>query len=105
MLLHVIEAAEPIHLAGGRPLWQGVGQQMSDARAFLHDVDHLDTPQASVVERLATGRGIERRAIQINPAAIVCSLYNGGVKIGKVRVGIIEPIGHGNPMPQRGVRP
>jgi hypothetical protein len=78
---------------------------MSDARAFLHDVEHLDTPEASIVKQLPSGSGIERGAIQVNPAAIVCSLYNAGVKIGKVCVGIIEPIGHGNPKPRSGVRP
>jgi hypothetical protein len=103
MLLHVVETARPIHLPGGSPLWERVNHEVGDTTAFVHHIYDLDTPQATLVEWLTSGSGIKRCPIQVDPAAVVDTLHDGGSELGKVCVAMIEPIGHGNPMPQDGL--
>lgn len=97
MLLHMVKASCPIDLAP-RPLSrEGGGKQVRNPVAFVHDIGHLDSPEAAAIERLATGSGIEGCLVEVDAAGIVRPVYDGGLEIAEVCVGIIESVGHGEP--------
>ena len=94
VLLHVIEPAGPVHdarqpIAAGRRR-----QQVGDALALVHDVHHLDAAQVAGVERLATGGGIESGAVEVDAAAVLGPLHDGGLERGQVRVMVVDALGH-----------
>src|SRR5688572_14800554 len=83
---------------------------MRDALPFVFDVDHheLSRPvtlhmEAAGVELLTSRRRIERRSVQIDPAAVAGD--TGGLKLTNVRVRVIQALGHGLGSLGEGTRP
>jgi hypothetical protein len=99
MLLHVVEAAWPVHSSRHpvRDKWS-----IEQVRDPVTLVDHVRDAHASElpgIERLATRRGIERGPVEIDAPRAVESINDGGLKITGVRIGIIDSVGHREPGP------
>ena len=94
MLLHVVEAAAPIHLPGhlfGESL---VGQKVNDRAirlAQLHS-HYGHTRESPPVGGLSTRRGVERRAVQHYGRLPVPGqpLHDGGLELHQVGVVVVE---------------
>ena len=67
---------------------------MGDALPFVHDVHDLDAAQAPQVVRLAARRGIERRAVEVDPPAAVVAAGDASPESGEIGVGVIQALGH-----------
>jgi hypothetical protein len=104
MLLHVVEAAGPIHLARRAVTGQGLGQEVCHPVAFIHYIGNRDPAQPPGIERLPSGGGIKSGAVEVNPPAFFTSLDNGGLKVAQVGIGIIESLGHEEPGASRRVQ-
>ena len=94
VLLHVVEAAGPVHAAvHGRPV-DRVGEQVGDAVTLVHDVHHRGAAEGPGVVRLAARGGIEGGAVEVYSAAAVGTVHDGGVEVAQVGVGVVEAEGH-----------
>src|SRR3979411_1194468 len=94
MLLHVIETALPVDNAANFGGLHGRGYLMRDPVVFVDNFDDIDAAQLPDVEGLTTGRGIKRRAIEINPEPVRTLVDHTGWEFGQVAVVVIKPIGH-----------
>jgi hypothetical protein len=98
----VIEAAGPVHLpARGRGVERSA-EQVGDAVALVHHVEHGVAAEAADVVRLPPGGGVERGAVEVDPAAAVGPVHHRGLELAEVGVAVIEAVGHGERMGARG---
>jgi hypothetical protein len=74
VLLHVIEAAPPLDLAGDARGVQWRLENVGDAFTFIDDVGETHTIQVPEVMRLSSGRWIECCTIEIHPTPLVRNL-------------------------------
>ena len=97
MLLHVVETAGPVYVSLYPVAGDALGQNVSDALAFVDDVSYVHSTETSGVTRLASSRRVKSGAVEVDPPAIFRSVDDGGFELVQVRVGVVEPQGHGNP--------
>ena len=98
VLLHVVEAAGPVDLAGdGRLLLEWCSHDMDDLAVRVDNVEDLDPGEASGVEGLAARRWVERRAVEhdCRSAFELERTPNDGIEDGTGRVGVVDSISHG----------
>src|SRR5262249_32073972 len=135
VLLHVVEASRPVDGAvhdrtgfgvrgsgfGGPVLGAGFGfwcrfYDMCDCAVILvPDLDDAEGTERAGVERLSARGGIERRAVERDDGAAAARLdaLDAGVKFPKIRVGVVQAVGHRmsprrgrmSAWPQAGARP
>ncbi len=67
---------------------------MRDAIAFIDHLDYRPSAQLAGIERLATRRGIKRRAIQIDALPVRTRVYHASPEFGEITIVIIEPLCH-----------
>jgi hypothetical protein len=103
MLLHVVEAATPVDSAYRTPAAQWREEEVGHAVAFIHDTGDFHPSELPGIERLASRSRIERRLVEVDPPAPFGQVHHVRLEIPDVRVGIIEPVSHGNPAPRKGV--
>jgi len=68
-----------------------------DRAVFLvDDIDDAKRSQEAGVERLSAGRGVERRAVERHdePLVAVFDALDRRVKRLKIRIGVVEAVGH-----------
>jgi hypothetical protein len=70
---------------------------MCDTPTLIDHVGNLDPAEAPGIERLTSGRGIERGSVEVDSAPFVCAIDHRRLEIPQVRVGIIESVRHGEP--------
>ena len=95
MLLHVVEPAEPVHLALHPRIRQRLGEEMGDPVAFIYNVGDLDAIDRPGITGLPPRRGIEGRAVEVDSTAVLCLFNHGSFEFAKVGVEIVETLGHG----------
>ena len=71
VLLHVVEAAGPVQPAMEPLACDRAGQEVGDPVTLVYDVDDLDAAEVAGIERLAAGRRIEGRAVEVDAAAVI----------------------------------
>jgi hypothetical protein len=76
VLLHVVEAAFPIDGAVGVSGCHGRAQAMSDALAFVDDIDHRPARNRAGIGRLAARSGVERGVVEIGGEAVSGHLHH-----------------------------
>jgi peptide-methionine (R)-S-oxide reductase len=103
MLLHVVEAPGPIDSAAHPLIKQRPAQQVSDTVPLVDDIDDSEAAQFARVEWLTSRSGVEGRLVQVDSSAVVASPDDRGFEVAEIRIGVIEPVGHGNPAPPRWV--
>ena len=98
VLLHVIEAALPVepalHLALHLTQPYRGPYYVRDPVAFVHHILDRRAGDRACVEQLPSRSGIERRAVEIDPPAIGRLVHHTGAKLGQIRIGIIQALGH-----------
>ena len=106
VLLHVVESAHPVNSSMDRSGVDRRVEHMQNRPVLL--VDRLDDSagsEASGVVGLAAGCWIEGGAIENGgrPAVIrVRHLQDGGVEVGRIRLGVVDALGHGRGAPAMG---
>src|SRR3990172_2169556 len=100
VLLHVVEAARPIDDAmhvrsnlNGIAVFDNVRHT---AVAFVDDLDHSRAAKCADVAGLASGGGIETRAIQTHARMPASSLdaQDRCVELSAIWIEVVEPLGH-----------
>ena len=94
VLLHVVEPAGPVD-AAGRPAGERLGRAGGRCARLVHHVEDGDPAEPAGVVRLAAGGGIEGGAVEIDPAAVLGPVHDGGVEVAEVGVGVVQALGHG----------
>jgi hypothetical protein len=84
VLLHMVEAADPVDLAPRPVSGERSGKQVRNPFAFVYDIGDLDSPKLADVERLATGSRVEGGLVEVDAAGIFRPLYDGRLEIAEV---------------------
>src|SRR6185312_8470503 len=106
MLLHVVETAWPIQFApDGGARRQGLNQNVGHPLALIDHIGYLYPLQPPGIVELASGRGIESSAVQINPSPLLGSLHDGSLEAAQMGVQVVEPLRHGSLDPEVQCRP
>ena len=99
VLLHVVEAPEPIDGAIDGAIRGGGLERRSkpvdNARFVLDDAHHRDAGECAGVAGLAAGRGVERGAVQPDGQAVVRERGDVRREPAQVAIGVVEAFGHG----------
>ena len=94
VLLHVIEPAIPVDVAAhAAVLLQLAIDHMRDVAVLvIEHVEHSGLVDGAGIERLAAGRGVERRAIEdeLPPVVLARDLAHDGVEFDQIGVRVIE---------------
>ena len=98
VLLHVIEAAEPVDgaLALHRPGIERPGEVVRDAVLFIGDIQHGHTGDGPGIEGLPPGGGIEGGAVEVDGAPVGGAFHDARGELAQVGIGVIEAVGHGD---------
>ena len=94
MLLHVVEAALPIHGAVGFPDSEGRTQAVSDSFAFVDHVQHGAARNRTGVGGLAARSRIEAGAIEIDGEAVAGRLHHLCAKRAQVGIEVVQTLRH-----------
>ena len=97
MLLHVIKAPGPVdHAVHGSAFAQRRGHRVPDVLILHVHVDNAGVAQRTRIKGLSAGCGIEGTAIQqhVVIAAVGTAYQHLRIKLGQIRVIVIESFGH-----------